>query len=199
MNGIEKITARIAADADREIAKVQEESAAAVEKIRATYAAKTEAEVNGILERGKKAALERKDRLANMAQMESKKDVLAAKQEMLDQVFEGALTKLVELPEEEMVKLLSELAAKASISGTEEIIFSAADRDAIGAKTVEAANRILSAKGKNAGLVLAERTAQIRGGFLLNDKNVEVNCAFETLVRLTRGSIAGQVAKVLFD
>jgi len=199
MNGIEKITARIAAEADREIAQVQAEAAASVEKIQVAYAAQAEAETKAILERGKKAALERKERLANMAQMESKKDVLAAKQEMLDQVFEGALNTLIRMPVDEMVKMLAQLAAKASISGTEEVIFSDADRAAIGAKTVEEANRILSAKGKNAGLVLSERTAAIKGGFLLNDKNVEVNCAFETLVRLTRGSIAGQVAKVLFD
>ena len=199
MNGIEKITARIAADADREIAQVQAEAAASVAKIQAAYGAQAEAEAKAILERGKKAALERKERLANMAQMESKKDVLAAKQEMLDQVFEGALKTLVMLPSDEMVKLLAELAAKASISGTEEVIFAESDKDAIGAKVVEAANRILSGKGKNAGLVLSDKTAAIQGGFLLNDKNVEVNCAFETLVRLTRGTIAGQVAKVLFD
>ena len=199
MNGIEKITARIAADADNEIAQVQAEAKASVERIRAAYAAQAESTEKAICERGRKAAAERKERLANMAQMESKKMVLAAKQEMLDRAFADALIKLTELPAEEKIKLLAGLAAKASVSGAEEMVFSVKDRNTIGAETVEAANRILSDSGKNAGLILSEKTAAIDGGFLLNDRDVEVNCAFETLVRLTRGEIAGQVAKVLFD
>ena len=39
----------------------------------------------------------------------------------------------------------------------------------------------------------------IRGGLILSDGDVEVNCAFETLVRLQRGELDRQVAKVLFD
>ena len=47
------------------------------------------------------------------------------------------------------------------------------------AKAVEKAN---AASGKH--LTLAKDAAPIRGGFILRDRNVEVNCAFETLVRL---------------
>lgn len=38
----------------------------------------------------------------------------------------------------------------------------------------------------------------MRGGFILSDGAIEVNCSFETLVRLQRGVIAGEVANVLF-
>lgn len=37
------------------------------------------------------------------------------------------------------------------------------------------------------------------GGFILSDGPVEVNCTFDTLIRLQRGALAGEVAKVLFD
>ena len=37
------------------------------------------------------------------------------------------------------------------------------------------------------------------GGFILSDGAVEVNCTFDTLIRLQRGARAGEVAKVLFD
>ena len=47
-------------------------------------------------------------------------------------------------------------------------------------------------------LALSKDTANIRGGFILRDRNVEVNCTFETLVRLQRGQAAGAVAKLLF-
>ena len=61
-------------------------------------------------------------------------------------------------------------------------------------KAVEKAN---AASGKK--LTASKDTAPIRGGFILRDKNVEVNCAFETLVRLQKAETAGAVAKILFQ
>jgi V/A-type H+-transporting ATPase subunit E len=199
MNGIEKITARITGDADGEINQIREEAEASVREIQAAYAESAQEETEAILAKGRRAAAEQKERLDNMAQMEAKKMILAAKQEMLDEAFDRALTHLTELPDAEKIPLLAGLAANASVSGVEEVIFPAKDREAFGSEVVKEANRILSESGRNAGLVLSEKTAAIRGGLLLNDRDVEVNCAFETLVRLTRNETAGQVAKVLFD
>ena len=47
-------------------------------------------------------------------------------------------------------------------------------------------------------LTLSGETAPIQGGFILKDGNVEVNCAFDTLVRLQKAETAGQVAQRLF-
>ena len=47
-------------------------------------------------------------------------------------------------------------------------------------------------------LSLAEETRPIRGGFILVDGPVEVNCSFETLVHLQREKLEKQVAQVLF-
>jgi V/A-type H+-transporting ATPase subunit E len=38
----------------------------------------------------------------------------------------------------------------------------------------------------------------MRGGFIMADDNVEVNCTFETLVRLQREQLERDVANVLF-
>ena len=48
-------------------------------------------------------------------------------------------------------------------------------------------------------LTLSEQTRPIKGGLILSDGDVEVNCTFETLVRLQRGEMDREVAKVLFD
>ena len=47
--------------------------------------------------------------------------------------------------------------------------------------------------------MISAETAPIRGGFLLRQGSVEVNCAFETLVRLQKTETAGLVARKLFD
>ena len=63
----------------------------------------------------------------------------------------------------------------------------------MGKAAVEKANAV---SGKQ--LVLSDETQPIKGGFILKDQNVEVNCTFETLVRLQKAETAGAVAKKLF-
>lgn len=196
MNGIEKITGRINEDAQREIDAIAAQAKSEADAITARYEAQAEKEAAEILARGKANADERVERLASVAELEAKKMTLAAKQEVLDRAFDKALQDLTQLSEEKYVALLAALAVKAASTGNEKIILSPADRSRYGVKVAEMAN---SALGKQGKLTLSEETRDIKGGLLLSDGDVEVNCAFETLVRLTRNQIAGDVAKVLFD
>ena len=199
MNGIEKITERIAQDAQAEITKLETEAKAQADAITAKYAAQAEAERQNLTAAAKAKADERMERLDSAAQMEAKKMLLAAKQEMLDKAFDLALVRLTQLPEEDYVNLLAKLAANSAVSGKEQIILSQADRTRCGEKTVARANELLAKDGKTASLTLSEATRDIKGGLLLSDGAVEVNCAFETLVRLSRNEVAQEVTKVLFD
>ena len=130
--------------------------------------------------------------------MDAKKQELSTKQEMLDKAFALALEKLKQLPEEEYVGLLAQLAVRASVSGSEQLIFPAADRARYGVKVATKANEILKKAGKPAALTLSEETRAFQGGLLVCDGDVEVNCTFETLVRLARSEVVGEVTAVLF-
>ena len=196
MDGIEKIIDRISGDAQREVDDVLAQARAEAEKITAQYQAQAKAEADDILARGQKAAVERGERLASVAQLECRKDVLRAKQEVIDEAFQLAMDKLTQLPQEAYVSLLADLAVEASSKGNEKLIFSVADRARVGKAVVVAANEKLGDKGQ---LTLAQETRPMQGGFILSDGAVEVNCTFETLVRLQRGTLSTQVAGVLFD
>lgn len=196
MDGIEKIIDRISGDAQREVDDVLAKARAEADKILSQYQAQAQAEADDILTRGEKAAVERGERLASVAQLECRKDVLRAKQEVIDEAFQLALKKLTQLPQEAYVSLLADLAVEASSKGNEKLIFSVADRARVGKAVVVAANEKLGDKGQ---LTLAQETRPMQGGFILSDGAVEVNCTFETLVRLQRGTLSTQVAGVLFD
>ena len=220
MNGIDKITAKITQDVQAEIDRLNDETEAKVSEILSTARIQAEKESAEILERGKKAAAERQERLESAAQMETRKLTLAAKQEVLGEAFDLALKKLCTLPEKEYIALLTNLAVEASTTGQEKIVFSPKDRSRIGKQVVLNANSILAKKrsaapasdskvgnllGKvlkdapAAGLTMAQETRKIQGGFIMLDGDVEVNCAFETLVRLQREKLELAVAKTLFD
>lgn len=194
MNGIEKIIDRISGDAQAEIDAILAEANAEAAEITARYEAQAKAEADEILKRGAAAAAEREDRLASMAQMEGRKAGLAAKQEVIEEAFALALKKLLALPEDQYVALLAGLAAKASVTGKETLIFSAKDRDTVGKKVVDAASALVT----GGAFTLSDETRAISGGFVLSDGAVEVNCSFETLVRLQKAEITGEVSRVLF-
>ena len=196
MNGIEKLTQQISADAQAEIDKIMADAKGEADAIAALYAQKAEKAAAAAMSKGEAAAAQREERLISMAGMEGRKSLLAVRQEMVERAFELALEKLCSLPDEEYTALLVKLAGAAAASGKGQLIFSQKDRTRVGKAVVTAVNAALPNGGS---LTLSEQTRPIRGGFILSDGDVEVNCAFETLVRLQRGEISGEVAKALFD
>ena len=196
MNGIDKITQRITEQIDREIAEIQAKAKEQADAITADYAARIKKETEDILAHGKTAAAEREERLASMAQMEAKKAELAIKQEMLTRAFDLALEKLCALPDEQYTEFLATLAAKAARTGKETVILSQKDRTRVGKAVVTKANELIGAGG---ALTLSEKTRPIKGGLILSDGAVEFNCTFETLIRLKKTEMAGEVASILFQ
>ena len=150
--------------------------------------------------------------------------MLAAKQEVIEEAFQRAHKQLLTLPTDKYIELLADLAVQASTTGKEKLIFSPSDRAQLGKAVVMAANEKLAKavapklpESKAGGildkvvtgasavlngtgmLTLAEETRPMDGGFILSDGAVEVNCTFDTLIRLQRGALSGEVAKVLFE
>lgn len=227
MEGIEKITAKIVQDAQAEIARMNQETDEKVRSIGEAAQAQADKETADALARGQRAAQERLERLKSAAKMEQRKLELAARQEMLAQAFELALEKLCSLPEEEYVQLLTRLVLEASTTGKEQLVFSPQDRARVGKQVVVAANEAMvkqvapelpdaisdtkvgaflgkvvnstTAMVTGTGmLTLSEETRPMKGGFVLVDGDVEVNCSFETLVRLQREKLEKEVDQVLF-
>ena len=158
--------------------------------------------------------------------METRKLELAAKQEVLGEAFDLALEKLCALPEEEYIAFLIRLVLEASTSGKEQLVFSPKDRTRVGKQVVVGANEAMvkgiapelpdaitdtkvgaflgkvvnstTAMVTGTGmLTLSEETRNLKGGFIMVDGDVEIKCAFETLVRLQREKLEKEGAQIL--
>ncbi|MDE7053600.1 MAG: V-type proton ATPase subunit E [Oscillospiraceae bacterium] len=229
MNGIEKITARIETDAKAETAEILREAEEKAAAVRAQYEAQAKQEAEEAKKVGIEAARRQAERLESAAQMEAKKQLLAAKQASLNEAFDKAQAKLLALPDDQYAELLAKMAVKAAKTGREEIILNAKDRDRVGPQVVAKANVLLAeavkpqpagkaAKGGKAGavlsavvtganallqgtamLTLSQETREMAGGLMLRDGNVEVNCAFETQLRVLREEMAAEIAGILFS
>ena len=198
MNGIEKITARITADVEAEIQAIQAESAARCEAIRASYDEQAQAEYWRLVKSSALDCEQRIQRAGRTAGMEAKKAVLALKQTLVAQAFDMAVQRLLSMPEGQYVAFLARQAATAARTGQETVAFNAGDRDRIGEKVIAAANEALTARGLAGKLQLSREALSIRGGLILQDGDIQINCAIEQLLEQYRDRLAAQVAEVLF-
>ena len=198
MNGIEKLTGRILDEAQAEVNRITSEAEKKADEFLKSKKAEAQAVYDDRIKKGTMAAEQRVERLTSVANLEAKKLILATKQEMVSQAFDLALDMLTKLPEDKYVSLLSNLAVEASGTGTEEIIFSQNDKQKFGQKVVDSANLTLSKLGKKAQLKLSNETANIKGGVIAKNGNIEVNCSFETIIRLKHDELATEVSGVLF-
>lgn len=199
MKGIDKITARILADAEAECAALKKESDARIEAIRAENEQKAQDEYVRLVREGVKDTEQRVQRLDRTAKLEARKSILSMKQETVSRAFDLARERIAELPERDYVAFLAREAAEAAITGQEKVIFCERDRASVGAKAVKAANERLAAKGMPGMLTLSDETRAMSGGLMLRQGDIEVNCTVDTLLDLVRGELASRVAEVLFE
>ena len=204
MNGIEKITGQIDADVQKEIGAALDQARAQAKEIEARYESQAQTQGEALRRKGEQDAALRRERLVDVARLEARKTLLAAKQDLVGQAFDLALKKLLELPDQEYIALLAKLAVAASRTGREQVIFSQKDRSRYGKQAVTMANDMLAKKAgpraaESAGmLTLAEESRPMAGGLILRDGRVETNCSFEVLIHLQRDALSAEVARVLF-
>ena len=204
MNGIEKITGQIDADVQKEIDAALDQAHAQAQEIEDRYASQAQTQAEAIRRKGEQDAALRQERLVDVAKLEARKTILAAKQELVGQAFDLALKKLLELPDQEYISLLAKLAVSASRTGREQVILSQKDRSRYGKQAVTMANDMLAKKaGPRAAqtdgmLTLAEESRPMAGGLILRDGKVETNCSFEVLIHLQRDALSAEVARALF-
>ena len=198
MNGIDKITARIEMEAVADAARIAEETKAQCDAICAEGEKKAQEGYWEKVRQGVAAAEDRVQRLAKTADMEARKSVLSFKQSVVAEAFDKAEERLNGLTGEKYAQLLAALAARAAVTGREEVVLSAAEREVYGAQVVERANAALQATGKPGELTLASQGGSFARGLIVRQGSVSVNCTLESLMAQARESMASDVAAELF-
>ncbi len=195
MNGIEKITARITAEANEAVIAEAEKTAG---EIRAAYQKKADEAYEARMNEGNTEVRLGAERVQRAAKLQSRKDTLALKQSILERAYGRAKEKLLALPEEKYTAFLASQAGHAAVTGHERIVINSQDRS-MGEAIVRGANAILTERGLPAGLTLSDESGDFSGGLKLREGSVEVNCTVDTLLALSRNSLDAEIAAILFD
>ena len=197
MEGIEKITRQIIAEAEAECSSIAAEAAAKCAEIKAEYDKKADEIFSATVKAGSEEIEAESKHIERNARLAARKTVLAAKQEMVDKAFELAGRKLRGIDDDKYIAWLAGIAAEAASEGDEEIVLDEQDK-AIAAKLLEKANGILAGQGKKAELKLGYTAKDIGAGLILRRGDITVDCTVAEMLAASRKELASEVASKLF-
>lgn len=195
MTGIEKIVAKIHEDAVEDSRRIVEEAEKQADRLLSEAAAAARASAAEVIRAAEEEREEIERRAVSMAGLEVRKMRLELKQKLLQQAFDQAFSQLISLPETDYETFLTALVSSAAENGAE-LVFSAKDREKYGAAVVSGVNALTKKRGITVSL--SEETRDIPGGVIICNGRVEINCAFDTLIRDQREALAAETAKILF-
>lgn len=182
----EKIIERIKSDAEKQIKHLMAEAEKQSQTVIKTTKAEAQKEADAILSNGQLESENAKKILISKATQEVRRDMMNAREEMIEQCFSQALEKLGSLPEDQYRKFVTTLIqnGKKRLGGTCTVSVSRAiDRDI--------------AKQENLSV---QDTLESIGGILMQsaDGKITIDYTFDRLLNLKKDEIRIHVGTLLF-
>ncbi len=219
INGLERITDKILAEATAEAASILSAAEAETREISASYAARAEEIRRRLSEEAEREGKELVFRAKAAATNLGRDRMLRTESDLIDGVFDAAFEGLCRLEAEPATELLAGLLAAAlteELQAAEtrvpeedeapveayEVILTPRDRERLGAAVLTAARKKLSgrvAEEKLDRLRLSERTVSAEGGLILVCGDTEINCTYSLLFAQLRAELEAEVSHTLFD
>ena len=187
MNDGRIIIDKIIADADESVKKIMSEAKEAADAVIGAAEDKAAKEKA----RNDKAVAEEKDKVAakqiSGAQMETKKAVLAQKQAILEEVIAEAEKRLCNLGDGEYAEVIGKMLDNIDKGLGTEVIVSERDKA-----------RLAAVVGEK-GFTLSDKTADISGGLIIRNGDIEYNYSFGSIISIEKEEIQQIAAKILFE
>ncbi len=187
MNDGKIIIDKIIADADEAVNKILSEAKDAADAIIVAAedkAAKEKAKNDKIVANEKEKVVSKQ---ISGAKMDAKKSVLSAKQEILEEVISEAEARLVNLPDAEYSDVIGKMLDGMDKGLGTEVVVSAKDKDRLA--------DVIASKG----FTLSDETADINGGLIIKNGDIEYNYSFGSIIAIEREDIQQIAAKILFE
>lgn len=194
MSNIKNITSKILKDAEAR----KENILAAAEEEKSKVLSKKVSSANEIakeiLEKAEVEAKSKKERVISSAKLKVRNNKLAAKQEIINEVFEKSIDKLTTLSKEEFLSFLENTISSMNLTGRQTLILNKEGLKFVDSEFIDKLNEKI-----NAEITLSETAGNFKGGFILENNGIEINSTYEALVSSLRDELEFEVAKVLFN
>ncbi|MBX9138525.1 MULTISPECIES: V-type ATP synthase subunit E family protein [unclassified Clostridium] len=194
MSNVKNMTSKILKDAEAG----KENILAAAEEEKNKIISKKVSSANEIaqeiLEKAEVEAKSKKERVISSAKLKVRNNKLAAKQEIIDEVFEKSIDKLTKLSKEDFLNFVKNAISSMNLSGKQTLILNEEGLKFVDEAFIDELN-----KNVDAQIILGETAGNFKGGFILENNGIEINSTYEALVSSLRDELEFEVAKVLFN
>ena len=189
MAGIEKITKKIAEEADAKASAIIAGAKKQAEGILGDAVNAANEKAKEIEKKAKREAEETDRRVRSGVDLEKRKMTLLAKRELIEKVFAEVRQSVLALPREKYIDFLVKSAADENLNG--KLVFAENDRDV--AKQTE---KRLQELGKT--FCEITYTNELANGFLIEDGAVRVNCTVDEILESRREELEAIIVSQIF-
>lgn len=195
MTGLDKILQQIQQEALAAAQQNLNQAKREAEQILADARTEAEKQRTHILEQAEAAVNDVTARGVSAAQLEKRRRMLSAKQQLIGKIIDEAQASLYRLPDEEYFSLLLQMVKKYALPGqTGLLVLNERDLRRCPQAFMQRVNQQLD----GGSLELSSQLGQLKGGFLLVYGGIEENCSFEALFDAAREQLQDKVRQTLF-
>ena len=194
MSNVKNITSKILKDAEAGKENILAAAEEEKNKILSKKASAANEIAQEILQKAEADAKSKKERVISSAKLKVRNNKLAAKQEIIDEVFEKSINKLTELSKEQFLNFVKNSILSMNLTGKQTLILNETGLKFVDDSFIEELN-----KEAKATIALSKISGNFKGGFILENNGIEINSTYEALVSSLRDELEFEVAKVLFN
>lgn len=194
----DKIIQKIEEEAKQDAAAIGAAARDKAQKEKDRILAKAQEEVREIQAKSQVDAREAAGRLQLIAELQSRKENLASKRQVLQEAFDRAAKQLADLPEDQWKTLIGKIILGADLTGHEILVVPAKDRKRYEDGFLDRINAALKQAGKKGKLTLSDTSADFSDGLLIQGETCDYDGSFATLLEEVRTGEEYRVAELLF-
>lgn len=194
MSNVKNITSKILKDAEAGKENILAAAEEEKNKILSKKASAANEIAQEILQKAEADAKSKKERVISSAKLKVRNNKLAAKQEIIDEVFEKSINKLTELSKEQFLNFVKNSILSMNLTGKQTLILNETGLKFVDDSFIDELN-----KEAKATIDLSKTAGNFKGGFILENNGIEINSTYEALVSSLRDELEFEVAKVLFN
>ena len=195
----DKIIEKILEKANEDVALIEQETAEKVQSSVAAIERRTELTLNALKNKEKADVEEVHRRSQLMTRLDSRKNILAVKRKVINEVFDKARTALDTLDESRYEALVTKIVVNGSETGTEKLQVPEKDIKRYKDGLLNKLNTALKEAGKIGELPLDETPAAFKSGVMLVGEMSDINGSFDVLIDDAREKYEREVAEMLFE
>lgn len=196
MSGLDKIKSQILDEANHSAEVKIAEAKEKAEQIIRDAKAEAEAEASKLSQKSQAAVETYAERIQSSGDMQRKKAILQAKQEIIAGVLEKAYEQICALEDASYFELIRKMLEKYAQPGDGVICFN--EKDLKRMPQGFAAEIKKAAEAKKGTLTLSSEPKEMDGGFILVYGGIEENCTIRAMFDAKKDELSDQVQGVLF-